>query len=728
MKKFLSILLLIFIILLSFTACQRAVGEQGPQGEPGSVGETGEQGPSGADGSDGVNGSDGKDGKDGKDGVSIIKTEVKDGSLWITYSDAPDTPVNVGKVSTGAIDIDAVPTTSSKGMEYKINDDGTGYILTGIGVCKDSKVVIDTYNELPVTEVAGDAFKNNKFITEVTFGEGVKTICGDWFDDEGAFLNCTALKRINLNGATTIDNNAFDGCTSLNEINTTSIEVWLSAPKDIDVKYSLLINDKIVTDITIPESITEIKSGAFYNCRSLKSISLHDKVCSIGPAAFSQCTSLESVNIPNGIDVIEFNTFYGCSSLKSVTIPDSVTSIREMAFINCSSLESLTIPDSVTELGQDALTGCSKILTVENGVSYFDDILLSCDSNITSATIKPGTKLIGSEAFFACSALESVSIPNSVTTIGSSAFYYCSSLESINIPNGVTTIGSGAFSDCTSLESINIPNSVTTIGSSAFYRCTSLESINIPNGVTTIGSSAFSYCSALESVSIPNSVTTIGSSAFSDCSSLISINIPSSVTLINYGAFFRCPQLFELDKEGSISYLDNWVIKCDNTENSLVIREGTVGITYDVFFNATSIHFPESIKFIPNGCCTSQTATISVHTNNSNYYVANNCLIERSTNKLIQTISSESIIIPDGITTICSYSFFEATKEITIPNSVTSIEFQAFTSYLTTIYFDGTKAEWEERFDFDHIFTGNTYSNEKCTVKCSDGDIVKQFN
>ena len=88
---------------------------------------------------------------------------------------------------------------------------------------------------------------------------------------------------------------------------------------------------------------------------------------------------------------------------------------------------------------------------------------------------------IGGYAFYDCSGLTSVTIPNSVTRIGGYAFYNCSSLTSITIPNSVTSIGWGAFSDCSSLTSVTIPNSVTSIGEFAFYNCSSLTSVTISN-------------------------------------------------------------------------------------------------------------------------------------------------------------------------------------------------------------------------------------------------------
>ena len=106
------------------------------------------------------------------------------------------------------------------------------------------------------------------------------------------------------------------------------------------------------------------------------------------------------------------------------------------------------------------------------------------------------------------------------TIIGNYAFYDCSSLTSITLPNSVTSIGSGAFSSCSSLTSITLPNSVTSIGEMAFAWCSSLTSITIPNSVKNIGGEAFWYCSSLTSITIPNSVKSIRFNAFYACNKL----------------------------------------------------------------------------------------------------------------------------------------------------------------------------------------------------------------
>ena len=207
--------------------------------------------------------------------------------------------------------------------------------------------------------------------------------------------------------------------------------------------------------------------------------------------------------------------------------------------------------------------------TVINGISYeLDSKTASVERNnkytgnitIPEVVVYEGTTYkveeISDSAFYNCTSLTSVTIPNSVTSIGEGAFNGCQSLTSIDIPNSVTSIGERAFDGCQSLTSINIPNSVTTIGEGAFSGCQSLTSINIPNSVITIGERAFAGCTSLTSIDIPNSVTTIGESAFSDCDDLKSINIPNSVTSIGERAFFWCTRLKSVTIGNSVTAID----------------------------------------------------------------------------------------------------------------------------------------------------------------------------
>ena len=212
-------------------------------------------------------------------------------------------------------------------------------------------------------------------------------------------------------------------------------------------------------------------------------------------------------------------------------------------------------------------------------VTSIDDYAFYNCSSLTSVTIPNSVTSIGDYAFGKSNRLTSVNIPNGVTSINNYVFYGCTGLTSVNIPNGVPSIGISAF-ESSGLTSVNIPNSVTSIGDCAFKGCR-LTSVNIPNSVTSIGNSAFENC-GLTSVIIPNSVTSIGNSAFKNCYYLTSVTIPNSVTSIGARAFdeIDVPIVISLIENPSEIYgkLSNYRTFSQNTFNnaSLYVPVGTI--------------------------------------------------------------------------------------------------------------------------------------------------------
>ena len=223
-------------------------------------------------------------------------------------------------------------------------------------------------------------------------------------------------------------------------------------------------------------TVTKVKIAEEYQGLPVKNI--YDN-------AFKSNSTIKSIVIPDSVITIGDYAFYNCYSLTSVVIPDSVTSIGSSAFDNCDSLTSVVIPDSVTSISDNAFYDCDSLKFNEyNNCKY-----LGSEDNPYFALIEVSNKN-----------MSSYEIHEDARIIADIAFFGCSRLSSIIIPDSVTTIGEWAFSDCSSLTSVVIGDSVMSIGDYAFYGCSSLTSVVIGDSVTSIGRSAFSDCDSLTDV------------------------------------------------------------------------------------------------------------------------------------------------------------------------------------------------------------------------------------
>ena len=322
---------------------------------------------------------------------------------------------------------------------------------------------------------------------------------------------------------------------------------------------------------------------------------------------------------------------------------------------------------SVTSIGDDAFYECSSLtsITIPNSVTSIGKQAFQYCSSLASITIPNSVTSIGNNAFAGCSSLTSITISNSVTSIGDYAFGGCSSLTSITIPNSVTSIGDGAFARCSSLASVTIPNGVTSIGDFAFGYCSSLTSVTIPNSVTSIGNNAFQYCYFLTSITIPNSVTSIGDDAFSDCSFLTSVTIGNSVTSIGSYAFNNCKSLTSVTIPNSVTSIGDGAFKSCSSLASVTIPNSVTSIGSLAFYGCSSL------------------TSINVDANNANYCSIDGVLFSKDKTTLIQYPignTRSEYIIPNSVTSIRSYAFSGCSSltSVTIGNSVTSIVKYAF--------------------------------------------------
>ena len=372
-----------------------------------------------------------------------------------------------------------------------------------------------------VTTIGDNAFFNCTSLTTIEIPDSVTTI-GDY-----AFAICTSLVSVTIPGSvTTIGECAFSDCEKL-----TSITIPQSVTTIGECAFS---NCEKLTSITIPQSVTSIGYYAFSSCTELTEIKVAEgntNYLSVDGILFNaDKTELicypagkkGNYEIPTTVTEIAPEAFLENTLLESVTIPVSVTSIGKNAFQACSELTSVTIPESVTSIGNYAFSNCKKlILTVEPGSYAHNYAKTNSIPYIFNGYNEAETAQIEKLTFTLNADSESYSVTGCDTQISGE----------LKIPatyNGkpVTEIGNYAFSACTALATVTIPDSVTTIGNYTFNACRALATVTIPDSVTTIGNYTFNDCRALATVTIGKDVTTIGDYAFNGCNKLLTVNVP----------------------------------------------------------------------------------------------------------------------------------------------------------------------------------------------------------
>ena len=400
---------------------------------------------------------------------------------------------------------------------------GTVYSVTSIReyafVDCSSLVSITIPNS--VISIGNYAFSGCTGLTSVTTLNGVTSIGDD------AFCGCSGLISVTIpNSVTSIGDYAFEYCTSLEEVHISDLAAWCgidfknSGSNPLSYAHNLYLNGEKVANLAIPSDVTEIKAYTFNNCSGITSITIPNSVISIGRCAFYYCTDLTSIEVSKSVTNIDDYAFNGCTALKEII------NFSNLIFnIGSSSYGMITYyADKVINAPNGSIEG-DFAFGVIDGVNTLVQYLGNGGAITLPQSYNGEDYVIGSKAFYECSDLTNVTIPNGVTSIGESAFYYCKGLTNVTIGNNVTSIGDYAFESCESLSSVIIPNSVISIGRYAFYYCKGLTSLTIGNNVTSIGDDAFCGCSGLISVTIPNSVTSIGDDAFEDCTSLEEVHI-----------------------------------------------------------------------------------------------------------------------------------------------------------------------------------------------------------
>ena len=640
--------------------------------------------------------------------------------------------------------------TPTEGLAYEKIDGKEEYAVVGIGTATDTHIVIpETYQDLPVTMIEKNAFAKNYDLRGVTIPGSVVTI------GEGAFKDSTFITYVYMG----------DG-----------------------VKY--------------------IGKEAFAYIDDRAEIHFYDSMEAIGEDAFGTGTAYYDkgdwffYGDINKYAMIDFATSKSSPNLNhymhlngekpsEVTL-DTATYISSYAFANTDTIFKYTIGKSVKKIGESAVTGYIERRD-SAGNSHFEpydvyyqgtlqdfvqiDFLgfwatgpclnLYLNNELVENIVFPaGLESIPAGIFSTCTSLKSVQIPEGVTSIGAYAFMGCEKMTEIIFPDTVTEIGGYAFYDCLGLTKLPTMNGVTAIGECAFMYCQNMAEAVMPSGLISIGESAFAY-SGITSAILPDSVTSIEKAAFYS-SSITKVSIPEGILYVGKDAFANCKslQLAEYDNctyVGNeekpylllISSNDKNIEECHIHEDAKIIME----YAFEFCSKLKKLTFGSNLKIMEAKAFPahfeSHCLEVDYQGNIEDWCAISSCyaltaIIQTRVALYINNERPSSIVIPEGVTEIKAYTFYnfggsDGFTEVILSDSVTTIGDYAFAycdnivalvigkgvtrigenaflhgMNLTSITFNGTVAEWKA-IEKENGWKDSVPATE---VVCTDGVVA----
>lgn len=388
-----------------------------------------------------------------------------------------------------------------------------------------------------VVSLGFDSFSECTSLIEVTIGKSLNSIGSGSFQgctslesitipanvvtlESSAFNGCCNLKSINgSENVRNIESAAFSDCSSLSSF------VFSNFLKTIgDHAFA---NCASIKEINLPQNSSEsieIGEKAFVGCNSLEEVLIPDTVVSLGDGVFSNCKSLKRAVLGSELSHVGEELFSGCASLKTLTIKySSGNDFCEHCYADKeeSFLETLSFDENCKELTIDR--------HLKNRLCYY--------SHLKSITIGPKVEKIDYDFLDTFPALEEINVSSanpkfySIDGVlyykekdGNSLIFYPrkKANKSFSVPNDIRRVIGGAFYKCSFLESLSIPENVTDFGTCLAFECPSLKNVSILGGEKM---PYLSDCPKLETVEIGKDVKEIPSDNFYGCDSLISISV-----------------------------------------------------------------------------------------------------------------------------------------------------------------------------------------------------------
>ena len=412
--------------------------------------------------------------------------------------------------------------------------------------------------KLPASlETIGNYAFNESSITAIDIPAKVQSIGGY------AFYTCEKLERVTMvtNGnLKSIGDYAFSKYSGQDRSPVTVLKEVTFCDNIESIGTGAFNGCTELTSVIIPKALKSLPTNAFYGCISLQSVTLQEGIELIGHSAFSvwgDYSALESIHIPASVKTIQNNVFANQRHLASVTFAENsaLESIGNSIFSGCSALVEIDLSDaaSLTSIGTTLFKGTTSLETVlleGTAITNLPEATFSGCTALTTVTFPETLETISKQAFMGCTALYTIEIPAKVKEIGTGAFENCTGLTTVTFATGsqLTTLGTTSaaadniFKNTTSLETVVLPSDIIAIGGHVFEN-SGVKEIELPASLTTIGDYAFNNCDRLGNIAIYGNVTYLGNYAFYDCDGLVTAELSSGLIYIGDLAFGFCEQL-----------------------------------------------------------------------------------------------------------------------------------------------------------------------------------------
>ncbi|MGN0447566.1 MAG: leucine-rich repeat protein [Acutalibacteraceae bacterium] len=518
-----------------------------------------------------------------------------------------------------------------------------------------------------ITELPMYSFYKYKKLKSVTLSASLISIGSE------SFTECDAIERVYVDSIETLMNIEFKG---------------LSA-NPMSLGADLYIDNTLVTELIIPDGVTDIGNYTFAGCCSVKTLVLPTTVTKIGSGSFAD-EALEKVYAPSLEMWLEIDfkdktsnpmayaeeLYINNELFEELRMPEGVSVVKPYAFYGCDTLRKIIITEETISLCDYAFAECSDFGVYVDSVS--DWLNVKFGNNILRRECNP--LYFGADLYIKGELATEIVIPSSSRNIPCWAFIRCKSLKKITIP-ATTSIGAEAFASSGLKEAVigsltekAEPKAV--IGFYDFAFAGELEKITFGYGVRKIGDNSFKGSKKLKEVVFYPGILSIGKEAFSE-SGVTSVYIPSSVTVVEEYAFSSCPDLESVtlgeERTERVLYtdLEKFVFsRCDKLET--VIFNSGVSKVYEYAFyksdNIKNVYINDLAAYLNIIFPTEMSQTKNVNP------------VMGAENLYVEGKIAENIVIPEGIVSICNYAFnnCKTLKSVTFPSTLRQIGDGAF--------------------------------------------------